>query len=97
MVKSIMLELLDLYKLYQVIAFRKIGYSIKSIKELLIQKDHANIFKIAEQKIQDQIAELVKIKHSIQEIIQAQTNTSLNKIYFCEKENRFLKKIPANF
>jgi len=92
-----MLELLDLYKLYQVIAFRKIGYFIKSIKELLMQKDHANIFKIAEQKIQDQIAELVKIKHSIQGIMQAQTNTSLNKICFCEKENRFLRKIPVNF
>ncbi|MBZ6010911.1 MerR family transcriptional regulator [Leuconostoc gelidum] len=86
----------DLYKLYQVITFRKIGYSIKSIKELLIQNDHANTFKIAEQKIQDQIDELVQIKHSIQEIIQAQTNTPLNEIYFCEKGNQFLKKIPAN-
>lgn len=57
----------DLYKLYQVISFRKIGYSIKSIKELLIQNNHANTFKIAEQKIQDQIDELIQIKHSIQD------------------------------
>lgn len=86
----------DLYKLYQVISFRKIGYSINSIKELLIQNNHANTFKIAEQKIQDQIDELIQIKHSIQDIIQAQTNTQLNEIYFCEKEDRFLTKIPEN-
>lgn len=87
----------DLYRLYQVITFRKIGYSISSIKELLVQNDLVNVFEIAENKIQNKIDELVKIKSSIQEVIQAQKKTNLNEIYFCEKSERFLKRIPESF
>ncbi|WP_338752887.1 MerR family transcriptional regulator [Leuconostoc mesenteroides] len=86
----------DLYRLYQVITFRKIGYSISTIKEILVQNDLVNAFKIAETKIQNKIDELVQIKSSIQEIIQTQEKTILNEIYFCEKSKRFLKKIPEN-
>lgn len=86
----------DLYRLYQVITFRKIGYSISTIKEILVQNDLVNAFKIAENKIQNKIDELVQIKSSIQEIIQTQEKTILNEIYFCEKSKRFLKKIPEN-
>lgn len=86
----------DLYRLYQVITFRKIGYSISSIKEILVQNDLVNVFEIAENKIQNKIDELVKIKSSIQEVIQAQEKTNLNEIYFCEKSERFLKRIPEN-
>lgn len=86
----------DLYKLYQVITFRKIGYSISSIKKILVQNDLVNVFEIAENKIQNKIDELVKIKSSIQEVIQAQEKTNLNEFYFCDKSVRFLKRIPEN-
>ncbi|MBZ5962926.1 MerR family transcriptional regulator [Leuconostoc gasicomitatum] len=86
----------DLYRLYQVITFRKIGYSISSIKKILVQNDLVNVFEIAENKIQNKIDELVEIKSSIQEVIQAQETTNLNEIYFCEKSERFFKRIPKN-
>lgn len=86
----------DLYRLYQVITFRKIGYSISSIKKILVQNDLVNVFEIAENKIQNKIDELVEIKSSIQEVIQAQETTNLNEIHFCEKSERFFKRIPKN-
>lgn len=87
----------DLYRLYQVITFRKIGYTIAEIKTVLSEGELINAFKFAEQKIQQQINELIKVKADIQEIVQAQADTQFNDIFFCEKPTRFLKKIPADF
>lgn len=45
----------DLYRLYQVITFRKIGYTIAEIKTVLSEGELINAFKFADQKYSNKL------------------------------------------
>ncbi|MFD1900943.1 MerR family transcriptional regulator [Enterococcus termitis] len=85
----------DIYKLYQIIMFRNIGYSIETIKQLLAGSAILDSLKTAEQQLQTQIDELTVIKKNVHDIIQAQQTYKLNEIIFLEKDTRFFKKAPV--
>lgn len=86
----------DLYRLYQILTFRKIGYAVKDIKKLFEQDNFTDVFRVAEAKVQDQINSLLATKRIIHTIIQAQENTKFDKIAFAERDGRFFKQVPDN-
>ncbi|EAC3673177.1 MerR family transcriptional regulator [Listeria monocytogenes] len=84
----------DIYRLYQIILFRKIGFSIQEIKESLLGEKVTPMLEQAEQDLQQKIEELVGIQKTIQKIIHSQKEMRLNEITFVAKDNRYFKKVP---
>ena len=58
----------NVYRLYQIIVLRNIGYSLKTIKTVLTEEDVAHYFLEAEQNLQKKIDELLAIKNTVQNI-----------------------------
>ncbi|MBC1243136.1 MerR family transcriptional regulator [Listeria welshimeri] len=85
----------DIYRLYQIILFRKIGFSIQEIKESLLGEKVTPMLEQAEQDLQQKIEELVDIQKTIQKIIHSQKEITLNEITFVNKAARYFKKVPA--
>ena len=68
----------NIYKLYQILVFKNIGYSLRSIKTILPQSNMAPFFIEAEQTIQKKIDELLAIKNTVHAVIEAQNSYKLN-------------------
>ncbi|MEB5880954.1 MerR family transcriptional regulator [Enterococcus gallinarum] len=84
----------NVYRLYQIIVLRNIGYSLKTIKTVLTEEDVAHYFLEAEQNLQKKIDELLAIKNTVQNIIQAQERYKLNEITFFERADRYFHPFP---
>ncbi|MBC2184728.1 MerR family transcriptional regulator [Listeria sp. FSL L7-0253] len=84
----------DIYRLYQIILFRKIGFSIHEIKESLLDEKVTPILEQAEQNLQQKIDELLEIQKTIQTIIHSQKEIPLNKMTLVNRETRYFKKVP---
>ncbi|MBC2191473.1 MerR family transcriptional regulator [Listeria sp. FSL L7-0229] len=84
----------DIYRLYQIILFRKIGFSIHEIKESLLGEKVTPILEQAEQNLQQKIDELLEIQKTIQTIIHSQKEIPLNKMTLVNRETRYFKKVP---
>ncbi|EAE5053118.1 MerR family transcriptional regulator, partial [Listeria monocytogenes] len=84
----------DIYRLYQIILFRKIGFSIQEIKESLLGEKVTPMLEQAEQDLQQKIEELVEIQKTIQKIIHSQKEIILNEITFVDKADCYFKKVP---
>ncbi|MBC1986496.1 MerR family transcriptional regulator [Listeria sp. FSL L7-0478] len=84
----------DIYRLYQIILFRKIGFSIHEIKESLLGEKVTPILEQAEQNLQQKIDELSEIQKTIQKIIHSQKEITLNKMTLVDREARYFKKVP---
>ncbi|MTD41877.1 MerR family transcriptional regulator [Erwinia sp. CPCC 100877] len=87
----------DIYRLYQVIVFRNIGYSIAEIKASLTAPDNLATLKNAEAALQAQMDELTAIKATVGNILSAQEKYKLDEIVFFEKEERGFQKLPDTF
>ncbi|GGC97415.1 MerR family transcriptional regulator [Enterococcus wangshanyuanii] len=85
----------DIYKLYQIIVLRNIGYSLSSIKQVFAGSSILNSLKNAELQLQQQIDELTAIKKTVQDIIQAQITYKLDELIFLKKTTRYFKKAPV--
>ena len=83
----------NVYRLYQIIVLRNIGCSLKTIKTVLTEEDVAHYFwKL--NKIFKKIDELLAIKNTVQNIIQAQERYKLNEITFFERADRYFHPFP---
>ncbi|CAM4143325.1 MerR family transcriptional regulator [Listeria ivanovii] len=87
-------EEIDIYRLYQIILFRKIGFSIQEIKESLLGEKVTPMLEQAEHNLQQKIDELLDIQKTIQKIIHSQKEITLNETTFVDRANRYYKKIP---
>lgn len=85
---------LSVYKLYQIIVFRNIGYSLAEIKAILQEKSPLPALKQAELTIQNQIDELIAIKATVGTIIGAQKDYKLDELVFLERDARYFKTAP---
>ncbi|GAJ26749.1 mercuric resistance operon regulatory protein [Liquorilactobacillus sucicola DSM 21376 = JCM 15457] len=52
----------NVYKLYQILVLKKIGYSLGTISTILTQNEILNYFTDAEQRLQNKIDELSAVK-----------------------------------
>jgi DNA-binding transcriptional MerR regulator len=84
----------DIYRLYQIIIFRKIGFSIQEIKKSLRMDNTANMLEKAEINLQHKIDELLEIQKTIHKIVSSQKKYKLNEIIFVDREERYYKKVP---
>lgn len=86
----------NVYKLYQILVFKNIGYSLRSIKTILTQSNMAPFFTEAEQTIQKKIDELLAIKNTVHAVIEAQNSYKLNEISFFERSDRYFHSFPES-
>ncbi|MFK4568263.1 MerR family transcriptional regulator [Enterococcus sp. UD-01] len=87
----------DVYKLYQIVVFRNIGYSIKEIKASLSAPNNIATLKNAETALQEQIDELTAIKETVGNILSAQKKYRLDEFVFFERGERCFQQLPAAF
>ncbi|WP_195961512.1 MerR family transcriptional regulator [Enterococcus casseliflavus] len=86
----------NIYKLYQILVLKNIGYSLRSIKTILTQSNMAPFFIEAEQTIQKKIDELLAIKNTVHAVIEAQNSYKLNEISFFERSDRYFHSFPES-
>lgn len=86
----------DVYKLYQILFFRKMGLSIEAIRETLDSDSVLSSLKEASYKLDEQIADLQQTKHILGHIIEANQDSDLHELKFDKKEVRYLKEIPSD-
>ncbi|MBF2673759.1 MerR family transcriptional regulator [Listeria marthii] len=84
----------DIYRLYQIILFRKIGFSIQEIKQSLLGEKVTPMLEQAEQDLQQKIDELLEIQKTVQKIIHSQKEITLDEMAFIDREARYFKKVP---
>lgn len=84
----------DIYKLYQIVFLRNIGFSIEVIKDMLKSDSVLPELKGSVASIDDEINKLKAIKNTVVAIIEETDDIKLNEIQFIEKENRMLQKLP---
>ncbi|MBO0428437.1 MerR family transcriptional regulator [Vagococcus fluvialis] len=85
----------DIYKLYQVIVLRKIGFSIEMIKEMIKKDTILPSLETAVDDLEDQINELRAVQKTVSHILEANQEVGFNELTFVEKEKRYLKKVPS--
>jgi DNA-binding transcriptional MerR regulator len=85
----------DIYKLYQVIVLRKIGFSIEMIKEMIKKDTILPSLETAVDDLEDQINELRAVQKTVSHILEANQEVGFNELNFFEKEKRYLKKVPS--
>lgn len=85
----------DVYKLYQVIVLRKIGFSIEMIKKMIREDTILPSLEIAVDELEEQINELKAVQRTVGNILEANQKDKLNEIGFIEKESRYLKQVPT--
>lgn len=83
----------DIYRLYQIIIFRKIGFSIQEIKEILRMDNAINVLEKAEINLQHKLDELLEIKKTIHKMVRSQKEYKLNEIIFVDREDRYYKRV----
>ncbi|EOK04043.1 MerR family transcriptional regulator [Enterococcus faecalis] len=86
----------NIYKLYQVLVLKNIGYPLSTIDTILCQNGIVDYFIDAEQQLQNKIDELNAIKKTVKSIIQAQDIYKLNETTFFERPDRYFKSIPKS-
>lgn len=86
----------NVYKLYQILVFKKIGYPLSTISTILTENEILNYFADAEQRLQNKIDELNAIKKTVQTIIQAQNTYKLNETTFFDRPDRYFKSVPKS-
>ncbi|ENM5071707.1 MerR family transcriptional regulator [Listeria monocytogenes] len=84
----------DIYRLYQIILFRKIGFSIQEIKESLLGEKVTPMLEQAERDLQKKMDDLLETQKTIQQIIHAQKDITFHEIAFVIRETRYFQKIP---
>lgn len=85
----------DIYKLYQIIFLRRIGFSIEKIKDMLKTDSVLNDLTESITVINEQIKELMAVKETVSTIVAASNNLRLNDIQFLEKDKRYLQELPS--
>ncbi|EAK9403790.1 MerR family transcriptional regulator [Listeria monocytogenes] len=84
----------DIYRLYQIILFRKIGFSIQEIKESLLGEKVTSMLEQAEKDLQKKMDDLLETQKTIQQIIHAQKDITFHEMAFVIRETRYFQKIP---
>ncbi|ECP9680350.1 MerR family transcriptional regulator [Listeria monocytogenes] len=84
----------DIYRLYQIILFRKIGFSIQEIKESLLGEKVTSMLEQAERDLQKKMDDLLETQKTIQQIIHAQKDITFHEMAFVIRETRYFQKIP---
>ncbi|MEG0249627.1 MAG: MerR family transcriptional regulator [Peptostreptococcus sp.] len=83
----------DIYRLYQIQALRKIGFSIKEIQDSLLLDNTESLFTDAEIKIKIEIDKLLATQKMVSKIVDSQKKYKLNEIIFLERRERYYKKV----
>lgn len=84
----------DVYRLYQILMFRKVGLSISEIKDNFLDDSNTNLFKQAHETTQRKIEELMEVQLILNKIIDAQSTNKLDEIVMIEHDDRYFKKLP---
>ena len=82
---------LEVYRVYQIITLRNIGYTVLEIKALLNKDNIIKELVEAEDKINDKILDLENILGRLKEIINSNKIYKLNEVAFVYKEERNFK------
>lgn len=80
----------EVYRLYQILFFRKLGHSIDEIKKMFEEEELSDHLATSLMRIEQQIKALETIREILSQTIDAQ-QTKLNEIVFMEEEPRFFK------
>lgn len=83
----------DIYRLYQIITLREIGFSLKEIQTSLKLANIEAMFAKAQTKIQHEIKQLLATQKIINKLVNAQKKSQLNEVVFVEQEERYFKKL----
>ena len=86
----------DVYKLYQILFFRKIGLSIEKIKDILKEDTILPALDEAVSKLEEQIKELQAVQATVEKIVSANKEQPIDQMNFVEKEIRYLKELPKD-
>lgn len=86
----------DVYRLYQIIFLRKIGFSIEEIKKMLKDDTILSGLKESVVDLENQIQELKAIQHTVNTIIETEETVKIGEIQFLEQDIRYLKEVPEN-
>ena len=86
----------DIYRLYQLIIFRKIGFSISDIKASQAVDDLMPLLHKSKQMLQANIDELISLQKLTTKIIDSHDSSQLDDVYFVAHADRYFKKLPQN-
>lgn len=86
----------DVYRLYQIIFLRKIGFSIEEIKRMLKEDTILSGLKESVVDLENQIQELKAIQQTVNTIIEAEETVRIGEIQFLKQDIRYLKEVPKS-
>ena len=86
----------DIYRLYQIIFFRKIGISIAEISKSQTMDLLVPLLENSKILIEKEIEKLIEIKRLTSDILEINQNNNFEEVSFLEYEKRFFKKLPED-
>ncbi|HCM88592.1 MULTISPECIES: MerR family transcriptional regulator [Vagococcus] len=86
----------DVYRLYQIIFLRKIGFSIEEIKKMLKEDTILTELKASVVDLENQIQELKAVQKTVNTILKVEEGIEMGEIQFVEQTSRYLKEVPES-
>lgn len=86
----------DIYRLYQIITLRNIGYTVSEISSLLSKDSILPELIKTEEKIKDKIRKLENVLESVKEIIHSQEVYKIDEVIFMDREERHFRVLEES-